>query len=447
MSRYAPFVLGYFLNSLWQVPLLFAAAWVAARALRRAGAAVEHRVWVGALLLQSLLPACSLSSFAWFRGLSLWGSMATRPGQGNVSVVMGPGVGLGALDLSPKLLSGILLLYCAVVAYFIVRLGWRSWSLARLRRNSTEVFLSAEAALCWARCCERFQIYDAVLAASSEIFGPVTMGIRRRLVLLPVSIVAGLQEEDLHTVVAHEFAHMRRKDFVKNLVYELLSLPVNYHPLLWLTRERVIESREMACDEMVAEAAGRREYARSLLRLASLLVMGGSVRVPNAIGIFDANEFERRLMKLTEQQERMGGVRRIATIAACVALAVGACSSALALRMNVNGTFAGGDGRAAAEVAGAVRVSAGVMAGSILSKVDPIYPEDARKAKIQGAVVLHVIIGKDGTITDLQVISGPQELRQSSLDAVSKWVYKPYLLNGDPTEVDTTITVNYSLSH
>jgi protein TonB len=60
-------------------------------------------------------------------------------------------------------------------------------------------------------------------------------------------------------------------------------------------------------------------------------------------------------------------------------------------------------------------------------------------------VVLHAIIGKNGTIQNLTVISGPAMLQSAALDAVKQWRYKPYVLNGDPTEVDTTVTVNFNL--
>jgi TonB family protein len=92
------------------------------------------------------------------------------------------------------------------------------------------------------------------------------------------------------------------------------------------------------------------------------------------------------------------------------------------------------------------QVSANVMAGNILTKVNPVYPEMAKAAKVQGAVVLHAIIAKDGTMKSLAVVSGPPELVMSSMEAVRQWTYRPYLLNGEPTEVDTTITVNYSLA-
>jgi len=61
-------------------------------------------------------------------------------------------------------------------------------------------------------------------------------------------------------------------------------------------------------------------------------------------------------------------------------------------------------------------------------------------------VVLHAVIAKDGTMKSLAVVSGPQELQMSAMDAVRQWTYRPYLLNGEPTEVDTTITVNYNLN-
>jgi len=86
------------------------------------------------------------------------------------------------------------------------------------------------------------------------------------------------------------------------------------------------------------------------------------------------------------------------------------------------------------------------MAGNILTKVAPVYPNDARAAHISGTVVLHAIIGKDGNVEKLVVVSGPKELQTSALDAVKQWTYKPYLLNGNPTEVDTTIHVNYNLN-
>jgi protein TonB len=94
-----------------------------------------------------------------------------------------------------------------------------------------------------------------------------------------------------------------------------------------------------------------------------------------------------------------------------------------------------------------VRVSAGVTQGLKIKNVTPVYPQMAKIARVQGPVVLAAIIGKDGSIQNLHVISTASPLlNQAAMDAVKQWRYRPYILNGEPVEVDTQITVNFSLS-
>jgi protein TonB len=93
-----------------------------------------------------------------------------------------------------------------------------------------------------------------------------------------------------------------------------------------------------------------------------------------------------------------------------------------------------------------VRVSAGVTEGLLIHKVQPTYPPLARSARIQGQVVLQAVIGKDGTIQGLHAVSGHPMLTPAAIDAVKQWRYKPYFLNGEPVEVDTQITVNFTLA-
>jgi protein TonB len=81
-----------------------------------------------------------------------------------------------------------------------------------------------------------------------------------------------------------------------------------------------------------------------------------------------------------------------------------------------------------------------------VNKVLPAYPAIARAAGISGTVVLAATISRTGTIENLRVVSGPEMLRQSALDAVKQWSYKPYLLNGQPVEVETTVNVVFSLN-
>jgi protein TonB len=92
-----------------------------------------------------------------------------------------------------------------------------------------------------------------------------------------------------------------------------------------------------------------------------------------------------------------------------------------------------------------INISGGVMVGNLIQKTQPIYPPIARAARIQGTVVLQATISKTGTIENLRVVNGPAMLQDSALSAVRSWRYRPYLLNGEPVEVETTVNVIFTL--
>jgi protein TonB len=96
---------------------------------------------------------------------------------------------------------------------------------------------------------------------------------------------------------------------------------------------------------------------------------------------------------------------------------------------------------------GTLNISSRLMAGNLLEKTVPQYPAIARAARIQGTVVLQATIAKDGTIQNLRMINGPPMLQQAAVDAVRSWRYKPYSLNGEPVEVETTINVVFNLGN
>jgi TonB family protein len=87
-----------------------------------------------------------------------------------------------------------------------------------------------------------------------------------------------------------------------------------------------------------------------------------------------------------------------------------------------------------------------VATGMLIHKVAPKYPKAARKAHIEGTVVLSGVIGKDGKVAVLRVVSGPKELTASAVKAVQKWLYKPYMLDGKPVDVETEVRVNFTLN-
>ncbi len=95
-------------------------------------------------------------------------------------------------------------------------------------------------------------------------------------------------------------------------------------------------------------------------------------------------------------------------------------------------------------VAGTQRVPSRLMEGMLIRKVIPTYPAVARAIRLSGTVVLQATISRSGAIENLRVVSGPAMLQQAALDAVKEWRYRPYMLNGEPVEVETTVNVEFT---
>ncbi len=443
MSATESFVLGYLLNSAWQVPLLFAAGWVASRLLRRMGPLGQHRMWVGTLAAATIVPACDLHGLRSMGVIwRLWeGGDVAAGGGATARLTVGPVDAAGALRVSPVMGRAIVAIYLLVLLYSCGRLLWGMGRGLALRRDAGPLRLTEDAERSWKRCCHRFGVADAELASSSEITGPVTLGVWRRMLLAPIGFLEAADPADREAALAHEFAHMRRRDYGKNLLYEVLSLPVGVHPFTWLIKSQIAQSRELVCDEMAADAMGpNREYAKSLLRLASMISRRSTARAVHAIGIFDANILERRVMNLTVKRREMKGRARLAVGAACVMLGVAACGTAMALRVEVKTKDAASTARNKEE-------SAKVTPPEIIYRKPPVYPAQARADKdvINGTVTLRVMVGEDGTAEAIQISKSLRnDYDRSALEAVKEWKFSPAMRDGKPVAVEMSININYS---
>ncbi|KAA6463424.1 energy transducer TonB [Acidobacteria bacterium AB60] len=149
-------------------------------------------------------------------------------------------------------------------------------------------------------------------------------------------------------------------------------------------------------------------------------------------------------MRLIQTPAKISTRRRWATMAAGGLFGIGVSATTLALSVHID-AFAAGDEHRPSQPNGPVNVKAEIMAKQVVHKVVPVYPADAKLAHVQGKVVLDAVIGKDGSVEQLKVLSGPAALQQSALDAVRQWTYKPFLLNNAPVDVRTTITVVFTL--
>jgi TonB family protein len=147
-------------------------------------------------------------------------------------------------------------------------------------------------------------------------------------------------------------------------------------------------------------------------------------------------------MTLTHKRTPISPARRLLIAAACSVVALATCTSALALHTDVAALSP------AAETATPTRihVKPEIMSKQKIAGDNPVYPQEAKAKKIQGTVVLAVTIGKDGEVEEIHVVKTPDKmLAKSALDAVHTWRWRPYLLNGNPIEVETTVNVTYNL--
>jgi TonB family protein len=408
---------------------------------------MEHRIWVCALVLQALLPACRLRLLDPLQEIwsfLSWGAKrGAAGGETHIGISTGAAYAHGVLRLPEGVFVGIAVIYGCSLLYFAAKLGWGLWKTGVMRRQAESVSLTEEAAAMWERHCSFFGVEGAELAQSSMISGPVTVGVGRRVLLVPLGFLDQIDEGDLDAVMAHECAHMRRRDYLKNLLYNLLSLPVAYHPALWLTYSQMAETREMVCDATAAEAAaGRERYARSLVRLASMLVNQTPSGTLHAIGIFDANTFERRVMKLTRRRVEVAGIRRIAMVAACVVVGVATCASALALRMEVRSGSAAQPANNANKTDSPDEVTYPVL----VYQKHPVYPAQAKADKnmLNGSCVIAMTIDEEGMPTDLHIVKSLRaDYDQSALDAVHEWRFKPAQKNGQPVAVEMKTEIHF----
>ncbi len=144
--------------------------------------------------------------------------------------------------------------------------------------------------------------HRVALLESTAIDDPVTVGVFHPAIILPSKVIPALDEPDLTAILAHEYGHIRRKDFLVHLLCQLTALPVAWHPGIQYLMSKISQTRELACDDYAAVRLGKRiGYARTLLRLASLCL-----QVPRSnamgLGIFDGDNLEARIMMLTEKR-------------------------------------------------------------------------------------------------------------------------------------------------
>jgi beta-lactamase regulating signal transducer with metallopeptidase domain len=315
------------LNAVWQVPVFAAAAWCASRVLRRLGPQLEHRVWVGALMLSTLVPLIGIVGW----GLPVRPHMMIQRSSPAESLPDSTPARPTSFYLPHAVISLAAGLYVLSLVLFLQRLFRLLCAMLKLVRNSTPVRLEPEFETVWREAKEAAGLPNVDLRCSAQLTGPAAAGILQPVVLLPANFLSDYSPNQFRAAMAHECAHIQRRDLQKNWWYEVAAVFTAFHPATWFIKSYISRSREKICDQLAANRLDDREsYAASLLQLARTAVRRQSVSL-SAMGIFDSDQLEERIMELKTSRPIVGGVARRVSVLGAVFLFLGSAALCISL--------------------------------------------------------------------------------------------------------------------
>ena len=311
----------YVVNALWQLPVLAAGAWLFVR-LARPSPRVQHGIWLAVLALAVLLPG---------RGLRKAEPVQATAMVTQESVAMGeepPSLFPRTHDLSlnATVSRWLVRIYLATVVLALLRIA-RAWHAAHSLVGHSRETLQHRAEL--ADLSSRFRVKLPQLRESEEVSSPMVVGVRAPIVLLPEGF-ARFTEDEVRAALCHELAHVKRQDYLMNLVCQVAASPLAWHPVVHAVQQRIRMTREMVCDAIAAqEMESDIGYAKCLLALAhSMLGERDIAGRAEFLGLFNRNTLEERIMRLMEttKMSMRARVARVATGAA-VMIATGSLAA------------------------------------------------------------------------------------------------------------------------
>jgi TonB family protein len=280
---------------------------------------------------------------------------------------------------------------------------------------------------------------------SNEIDSPATFGILSPKVILPRSF-SGMSESCREAVVCHELLHVRRRDWALVIIEEIIRSFYWVHPAVWWLLGRIHLAREQSVDHEVVRLTGSRQpYLDSLLEIAR--ARGRPKAVPAPLFLRERYLVQRVALLLKEVS--MNSLRLAVSLVGIAALLAGTVRLAAGWFPLAGAPVLAQEQSANPEVAPPlrepIRVGGNVQESKLIHKVEPVYPELAKRARVTGRVVLMVTVNEEGLVWDVQVLSGHPLLNEAAISAVRQWRYQPTLLNGVPMPVMATVTVLFAL--
>jgi TonB family protein len=345
MRVLAQVLLTFLLNASWQVALVVGFAMVCDWLLRGLGARYRHLLWVTTLVVCLALPVLSCFSFAETPS-TLQKSAAKNNIRPTVtSRIMTPGVeqiesqsqgrsrssqgtGISApapaastISISPGLALSLAVLYGLLLLWRVISL-LRAWHRTRtILKNAYQCEFSSAVHAIIHDCQTVIGTTPYRILCSADLPVPSTIGVFKRNIILPQRFVNEVNDDVLRTAIGHELVHIARRDYLTNLICELIYLPLSFHPAAALARRRIKHTRELSCDETVATKLIKPEiYARSLISLIGSAPIWRPLAPDTTIGINESDILEVRIMSLLKNSSFSPRRRKLLLVAAFLLL-------------------------------------------------------------------------------------------------------------------------------
>jgi beta-lactamase regulating signal transducer with metallopeptidase domain/uncharacterized membrane protein YkoI len=350
MRTISQLLLTFLLNACWQIALVTAVAALCARLLRRTSARHQHLLWVTALAFSFSLPV--MTSAPLLVGAFFSGPPRTIVQPASGGFVPTPQLTPDTQEPLPKALNEatpfilinrnvavvVLLLYLFFLCFRIGKL-FIAWRRARSLKRSACLFDLPEQVRTTVRECQTALGGPQVqVLCSTSTSVPIAVGSLSPLIILPEQMLRETDRGVLTAAIGHELVHVLRRDYLLNLMYELISLPLSFHPATALVKRRIRETRELSCDELVTEKLlDAAVYARSLVHLAGAAVNLSRPGATITVGIADADILEERVMTVLRRSKINTRRRNLLLVAATLIFLVPCVAAApFALRISIN---------------------------------------------------------------------------------------------------------------
>ncbi|AXC10203.1 TonB-like protein [Acidisarcina polymorpha] len=442
MSSVSSLITSYLVNSVWELPFISGAGWLISLVFQKLGSRSEHATWVVTFSLAVSMPA--IPPLRFLVGLATSSSFPTHSSIAFEAAQAAETPLRRALSIPTPAAYGLICSYLLVLLYFTIRLGWSIRNTQELIYDASPALLTEEQENLWRRCTQFYSLKPIKVRISERVRGPVALGFGQPVLLFPPDFLENCSSQDLLAAFAHESAHMKRHDFIKNLFYELFSLSLCFHPITWVLKSRIAQTREMVCDSMATERLLTPfDYTESLLRLATMIRTNSRAMTSHAIGIFDADILEKRVMVVKTKTWNFSPWATYALTAATMIFmgAITAWGTALAVTIEPVTQRA-----ASPETSSAVyKVGNGVGAPTVIKSVDPQFPDGRNtKGMFQGVCIVGLVVDTSGMPKEVHIVKPlAPDFDANAIKAVQQYNFEPAKLLGKPVAVSINIEVNY----